>query len=703
MKFLKTHVSRATTMSKSLKAPYRWTYFLMKRLWLIRSNRIDMYRIALLILLALPALGLGTSQLEVLFVNCSLSADDNVTHPLFRSVAAAQTYIRDKQLLQQVNVKVMIDGVCVPVEPSSSVLAFNLPADVDLSGRHSVTFTSWVSRNRAVLSGEIKLLPNRWRSENDTNLITATLTPSERTQLGADGFGLIQNGDLGQCTTNKLELFTMSQPMILARYPNPSSLEAYNGPWMNWMHVSPLTLTFPEPHSFLVEEPRCSSWTGNYQEAAQVWLHGFWSYDWADNFIRVLNINVSAHGQHMCRITYDSATPPVYGIVPTARFYIVNLPSEVDMPGEYYIDELSATITLLPPVPNEPPPVMFLNAASGAPLVSQSMPLVTGVTLDRLELRFSRSMAVSLTNAVSNVTLSSLLIHSVGSAGLSISGANATLSALNVSRCGCSAIAIAGGNMQTLVSANLTLEDSSMTQWARWTRTYNPGIHFYGVGFTVRRNIVFNAPHQGMTGSANNAVFHDNRFAHLCFEVRDSGAWYIGRSWVRRGVVVANNVFEHIQAIEPTALGSDCVSAIYLDDQQSGVEVVNNTCNDVYNCILLGGGRDNVLQQNNCANVTSCILFDNRGMNWEAEMCSSNATYTGQLVEQLLQVNYQRPPYSTAYPALPSLLKDRPCVPVNNSVVANTFCIATGGFIDQSNTTITSWGSSMRDNVQKCL
>ena len=57
MKFLKTHVSRATTMSKSLKAPYRWTYFLMKRLWLIRSNRIDMYRIALLILLALPALG----------------------------------------------------------------------------------------------------------------------------------------------------------------------------------------------------------------------------------------------------------------------------------------------------------------------------------------------------------------------------------------------------------------------------------------------------------------------------------------------------------------------------------------------------------------------------------------------------------------------------------------------------------------------
>jgi hypothetical protein len=657
---------------------------------------------AALLVMHAAAAGIAGDPLVELYVNCSLPRD---LPPIFASISSAQLYIRSHALMRNSSVSVFVDGICRPGSEGAAV-NFLSSLDVDSTGAHTLSFKSWLGPDRpAVLSGEIVLDPSRWNPvDANEDLVQLSLTSLEVGLLGPAGFGKIGNGQLGQCTTTKVELFSMSQPMILARYPNPTSLELYNGPWMNWMHVSPLTTEFPKPNSFLFESSRCQAWVGNYS-AQQVWVHGFWSFDWADNYIRVLGISISSHTSanhpNLCRIDYDPATPPVYGILAGARFYLLNLPTELDFPGEYFIDEAAATITLFRP--SMPLPVLYLNAASGASLVSQSADVtVTGLSFEGFELRFARSMGLLLGNVKGNVTLSAMTVHSMGSTCASISGAGVTISQWAVSRCGCSGISISGGNQQTLQPANIIVQESTFTQYSRWTRTYNPGISFYGVGFLVHNNSVFDAPHQGMTGSANNAYFLGNYFAHLCFEVRDSSAWYIGRSWVHRGVVVANNVFEHIQALEPTALGSDCVSGIYLDDQQSGVTVVNNTCNDVFNCILLGGGRDNALLENHCANVTTCVLFDNRGMNWESDMCTYNATYTGQLVGDLFAVHYQQPPYSIEYPELPGLLSDRPCVPVNNSLIGNTFCIAPGGFVDQTNATVTSWGSRMINNTQRC-
>lgn len=63
-----------------------------------------------------------------------------------------------------------------------------------------------------------------------------------------------------------------------------------------------------------------------------------------------------------------------------------------------------------------------------------------------------------------------------------------------------------------------------------------------GVGHTVQGCYVHDAPHTGILGDGNDGKFLDNTFEMLGYEVSDTGAWYSGRSWTRRGHTLAGNL-----------------------------------------------------------------------------------------------------------------------------------------------------------------
>ena len=131
---------------------------------------------------------------------------------------------------------------------------------------------------------------------------------------------------------------------------------------------------------------------------------------------------------------------------------------------------------------------------------------------------------------------------------------------------GCRGISVAGGDQPSLTRGNNTVTGCSAQRYARWTRTYNPGLSFGGVGNTYSGNLVANAPHIGMIGGGNDHLFFNNTFERLVYEVSDSGAWYSGRSWAHRGSKLYNNTFLHCKDLEPTYLGSLATHGIYYDD-----------------------------------------------------------------------------------------------------------------------------------------
>ena len=61
----------------------------------------------------------------------------------------------------------------------------------------------------------------------------------------------------------------------------------------------------PDNQSCTVLLNRISQW----KNTSTLWLHGFWSYDWADNYVKVDAVNLTSS-----TFTVDKQTPPVYGM-----------------------------------------------------------------------------------------------------------------------------------------------------------------------------------------------------------------------------------------------------------------------------------------------------------------------------------------------------------------------------------------------------
>jgi hypothetical protein len=77
------------------------------------------------------------------------------------------------------------------------------------------------------------------------------------------------------------------------------------------------------------------------------------------------------------------------------------------------------------------------------------------------------------------------------------------------------------------------------SRYARWFRTYRPGVLWGGVGNLFQDNHIADAPHNAFLGGGNEAVcasddaicggndnlFEGNLVEHVCYETDDSGAF----------------------------------------------------------------------------------------------------------------------------------------------------------------------------------
>ena len=102
----------------------------------------------------------------------------------------------------------------------------------------------------------------------------------------------------------------------------------------------------------------------------------------------------------------------------------------------------------------------------------------------------------------------------------------------------------------------------------------------------------------------------------------------------------------------------------------SGYQVINNTVMDSDTAILLGGGRHNKLIGNKIIRTQLPLSFDDRGLTWDTTRCKAGNSFEAELIAY----DYLNPPWSTRYPELANILKDRPCTPTHNVVSNMVFC-----------------------------
>lgn len=317
-----------------------------------------------------------------------------------------------------------------------------------------------------------------------------------------EAFGNYINGGLGTCANGRSELFVNGQVQTVARYPNMNASTSLP----TWTQIKNVTTAL----EFEYDTDRINRWASEVSEG-HVWLHGYWKYGWADNFVRAAGVNTTAG-----TITISPKTPPVYALEPKARFYGVNIYSELDSPGEYFINTTSGDLFWWPPAD------LDLNAATIS-ISGVDQPVITMNNVEHVifrNLRVQHSLQAGVVaSGVSNVVLDRLDLSNNGGSGLHVTGINTTVSNCTVRDAGCAAMSVGGGEETSLTPSGNVVSHNLVSGYARVKRTYQAGIGFSGVGHRFDHNRLSNSPHTGFIGSCNDCVFEYNYIDRMCYEV----------------------------------------------------------------------------------------------------------------------------------------------------------------------------------------
>ncbi|MCR4412165.1 MAG: right-handed parallel beta-helix repeat-containing protein [Thermoguttaceae bacterium] len=371
------------------------------------------------------------------------------------------------------------------------------------------------------------------------------------------------------------------------------------------------------------------------------------------------------------------------------RFRFLNVLEELDEPGEWYLDRASGVLYFWPPEP----------IAQARVFVSLlKTPLVTlrdceHVTLRGLILECTRGSGVEILGGRHNL-VAGCTLRNVGTVGVAIGGVvpdlerriyNDTTFAGNpgtdngvlschihdTGECG---IILGGGDRKTLQPGRNYAINNDIHHFGRWVRTYRPAVFLYGVGNRVAHNRLHDAPHTAVFFWGNDHVLEFNEVYRVCTETGDAGAFYLGRDWTQRGSVIRHNHFHDLAATLHGQSGFNAVMAVYLDDMACGTTVFGNVVRRVDIGILIGGGRDHRIENNLFVDCPLAISMDHRGYYGSADL----------LLARLKAVGFDRPPYSTRYPALARILDGNPELPAGNVIARNisfrsTFLSLSGG------------------------
>ncbi|MDR1102406.1 MAG: right-handed parallel beta-helix repeat-containing protein [Tannerella sp.] len=450
-----------------------------------------------------------------------------------------------------------------------------------------------------------------------------------------------------------LELFFRGEPMTPARYPNA-------GEWMRIASVPQTgdTLFGGDERTgmgvhygrFAYTEDRVAGW----QKNDEIWLQGYWTWDWADSYVRVTRIDAA-------RKEFTLAPPyGAYGFVPGQRYYAMNILEELDAPGEWFLDRAKGLLYFWPPAPAE----------EGDAVVSVMEELM--VHLDRAEhlrlegitFEYTRGNAMEMEEGCYN-TVGGCTIRNIGGDGVRIAGGHHNgVSGCDLYDLGNAGINIQGGDRLTLEPGHHFALNNHIYRYSRLNRTYRPAVQLSGAGNRMAHNRIHDAPHMAVSFSGNDHCLEYNEVYDIAQETGDVGAFYIGRDWTERGNLIRHNYFHHL--FGPGLYG---VNAVYLDDFASGSTIHGNVFYLAGKAAFVGGGHDNTFTNNVFIDCTASIHVDARGVNWASIYIGEDGNM--ELYQKLKAVNPAQPPYSERYPELARLPGFSPGQPKGNVFRSN--------------------------------
>lgn len=402
-----------------------------------------------------------------------------------------------------------------------------------------------------------------------------------------------------------------------------------------------------------VAASKMAAWEG----APNPWFWGQWRYAWSDEHLDTVPAGIDATAR-----TVTLTDTPRSGMYNGDRpFRIYNLIEEITE-GTWYIEGDKLYYW---PASN----ILAQNLKFSMPEV----PLVTvtgadHITFDGLQFAMVRDDLATVATG-SNITFQNCTFFGSGNDAIGITDEVYPVASLQHSitgntfrDLGRSALDVTAGNMDTLLSADILIDDNLFERWQRWQITSAAALYLHNaVGITFSHNETSDAPgHAVTTGGANNSFLSNNTY-DVCQKMSDGSAYYEQGNWAFRGNLYEGNWIHDIVSEYPP--DKDDAHGIYLDDLNSGSIIRYNYFIDICgDGTFHGGGRENQFINNIYQNCWYAHFVDSRGAEYLTWPVTSGRDYLQKMIDVGVS-NYQDATWTAAFP-------DLAAIPNNSETIA---------------------------------
>lgn len=511
----------------------------------------------------------------------------------------------------------------------------------------------------AILSGSREIPATAWRPATAT---TNALRLSNAVRDKIVILDLIQNGFQKPASLrpnfgmpfNQPELFCNGKRMTLSRWPNEgwSTIEKIISSGTVPSSGSAFDASKPrtpgnEGGVFTYSDDRPAAWS----VTEDVWLQGFWCFDWMDEVIQVASIDpekkqISLKAPHTYGVRKGNPSP--------RRWRALNLIEEIDEPGEYAVDAKRGLLYFYPPC--------AIERAQTA-LAEHTLPLLHITSATNFTIRgftFEEGRAtMAVIEKGEDVVLQDCTFRNGNSIAVWLTGGRSNqVTGCDIYNMGAGGIRMEGGDRKTLTPAGHLAENNHIWNFSMYRLTYASAFHLGGVGNRVAHNFMHDAPHQAIAIGGNDHLIEYNIISNVCNYADDAAACYKGRNPSCTGNIIRYNLWRDIG--RPMGHGS---AAIYFDDGDSGELVYGNIFyragdkgKGSFGAIFSHGGCMNLADNNifiECTRALGSSPWDQK--RWTAYIAAP--LWQTRLKQE---IDITQPPYTTSYPFLKGFMDPWP-------------------------------------------
>ena len=570
-------------------------------------------------------------------VELFVATDGNDTNPgtkeqPFQNLEAARDAIRrlKQENAENVSFTVFLRGGVYCREN-----AFELTEEDSGTQEAPIVYRAYENEEVRLVGGR-EIEPQWWQPVADEEILERLPSEARGKVLQAD---LMAHGidDYGRPVMERrgLHLFCNDRWMPVARWPNSGYVRTVSAP-----EEGPL-----KNITFVYSEDRPSRWT----KASDAQAAGYWQVEYSCREVPIASVDPDNK-------TITFSQPPNYGIRPSGNmpWYAFNLLEEIDLPEEWYLDRERGMLYFWPPADFHDGRTFV--AIMGEPLIT--LQETSYVTIRGLTLEVARNKAVTVEGGAHNL-IAGCIIRNICRDGIILGGTNNGVIGCDIYNLGASAIRISGGNRKLLTPAGLYAENNHIHHYAKLQQNMQ-SVLVGGVGNRVAHNLIHHGAPGAIEYNGNDHLIEFNEIHDVVLDAGDAGVMYTGRDWTFRGNMVRHNFIHHI----PKGPGYG-TKGVYVDDCCSSTATYGNVFYQMHDAVLIGGGRDNVVENNIFIECDNPVWIDARGMDWDYFKPD------GPMYDTLKRIDYQNPPWSTRYPELARILEEHPQAPLGNTLKKN--------------------------------